>query len=535
MVKDFMQHVRRISVNNSGLSVVELLVALALLSIFLSMGFTFYLFGVRSFDTGERQSDVQQNARLAGDFITKELRVAERVIIFDEYDGDINEINVQAINDVVDEGIIEDYLIYFIFLKDGDIFYQKITDTNNPDPAEVLGAISDRINFGLDFTVSPDEDNIIAFTLSAEDQETGRVYSFDTEVLVLNTSSIESEYSDSGKAVFFRIPDPPEPAIQTIRLARTGHVYNNPDNLDLSFLDLSVYTANVADDNEININLIKQNLNGTVSAKYTETNNIITDNRVEIRMQYNFSDLKFGYYVIEAESPENNFSSQRRFYYVEPFICDPNIRQLGNSMNHDLSIEIEGIDSNDLKHIDAFFLNTDDSPFNDEDLRISLIDGNGDLINVLEIIQEPSFSNGVFKIRYRLGSLDPGFRVKAEIAETTRDFRFQIQSITVEDKKEGFGKVTIITSGLDDEEKPITGIELFKVGVDDTLNQVSVTDYSVPALSDLIVEGNKIEFNLDLINDELLDSNLRLRVDIDHNIFYSDSFSITNTQSATDD
>ncbi|MBT9174307.1 MAG: hypothetical protein DDT21_02721 [Syntrophomonadaceae bacterium] len=59
-----------------GLSLIELIVAVAVLSIAIFLGVSFFSFGTRSFARGDLQSQVQADVRAASFFITQELRNA---------------------------------------------------------------------------------------------------------------------------------------------------------------------------------------------------------------------------------------------------------------------------------------------------------------------------------------------------------------------------------------------------------------------------------------------------------------------------
>jgi len=64
-----------------GLSVVELMIVLSLLSIVLAIGYLYFGFGAQAFERGERLSIAQQSSRLASIFITREIRFANEIII----------------------------------------------------------------------------------------------------------------------------------------------------------------------------------------------------------------------------------------------------------------------------------------------------------------------------------------------------------------------------------------------------------------------------------------------------------------------
>jgi len=93
--------------NNKGLTLVEILVAMGLIVIVISLGFTLLFFGMRSFDTGTAQAHTQQNVRLVGDYMRSELRNAVEITAsgsgtpFFEIDGDVFKHNGNAVtNDV---------------------------------------------------------------------------------------------------------------------------------------------------------------------------------------------------------------------------------------------------------------------------------------------------------------------------------------------------------------------------------------------------------------------------------------------------
>ena len=73
--------------NSKGLSVIELLIALSLLGIVLALGFSYFFFGANTFKVGETQSNLQRDIRLTSDFITREVRNAIDLALFDSNSG----------------------------------------------------------------------------------------------------------------------------------------------------------------------------------------------------------------------------------------------------------------------------------------------------------------------------------------------------------------------------------------------------------------------------------------------------------------
>ncbi|EYE89726.1 hypothetical protein Q428_01345 [Fervidicella metallireducens AeB] len=62
-----------------GLTMVELLISLALIGVIILLVSSIYIFGVKIFDKGTTQSNIQVETTQAGDFITKELRNAVEI------------------------------------------------------------------------------------------------------------------------------------------------------------------------------------------------------------------------------------------------------------------------------------------------------------------------------------------------------------------------------------------------------------------------------------------------------------------------
>lgn len=67
--------------NKRGLTLIELIVALAILSIVLAMAFNFFFYGMNVFKLGGIKSDIQQDLNQAAYFITNKIRNVENVSV----------------------------------------------------------------------------------------------------------------------------------------------------------------------------------------------------------------------------------------------------------------------------------------------------------------------------------------------------------------------------------------------------------------------------------------------------------------------
>ncbi len=301
-----------------GLGLIELMIVLALLSITMGIAYTFYTFGLSTFSIGEKQVDVQQNARMVADFITRELRVAEKIVILDSYE-DIEELEI-------DESL-EEYRLHYIYLKEGSVFYEQMGE---PDIRDIVENISGEIEFDLEFKKSETRENLINFNLDAVNIESGRTYSLETEVMALNLEEVEDQSDGSGSAVFYQIPAPPEPYIESIVLSPQVHEYE--DSEETHDVEITVSTHNVPGGSTVNAEFRK--LEGEdESSEVTEVDPVsdlpVEDNYAQFNVDVP-KDLDYGHYffrVSVVNESEDVEISQRRYYYIYPQIYDIHIEK----------------------------------------------------------------------------------------------------------------------------------------------------------------------------------------------------------------
>ena len=369
-----------------GFALLELVIALSLLSIILAMGFMFYFFGVNTFGIGEQQTDVQQNARLAADFITRELRIAEKIVIVDQYE------DLALLDFDVDS---EEYLVYYLYVDDSRLYYEKI-DT----PVELhvlLEGISSKVDFDLEFIKSATEENILHFNLSAENKESGRNYSLETEVLVLNLDEIEDFSSGQGKAVFYQIPAPPNPTFRGIQIEPQSHTWNSSGTQNI---DVNIQTINVPDGADVKAEFFSL-ADGTGGSPIESAEGAILNNSYSFMgSQFTVSrTLDFGYYYIQVtveSDGDDQFSiSQRRYYYINPVVIFKElVSRPGNPHLGTVKLETGGIpqETNVIRRTTAF---VEEDYY--EDLNIALVDGPAGsayrYINY-EFHQTPTWSSG---------------------------------------------------------------------------------------------------------------------------------------------
>ncbi|MBU5444992.1 PilW family protein [Paenibacillus sp. MSJ-34] len=70
---------RKRKLDQKGITLIEVLAGMVLLSLVLGLAVSAYAFGVGAFDSANRRSELQDNVRLASMALTNELRYAEKV------------------------------------------------------------------------------------------------------------------------------------------------------------------------------------------------------------------------------------------------------------------------------------------------------------------------------------------------------------------------------------------------------------------------------------------------------------------------
>lgn len=183
--------------NRRGMSLVELTIVLALMSVVLAVGYLFYDFSVRSFNVGEARSNVQQNVRIASHYIARELRYAFEVQLLDN-------------TFVIPTNVTDDF--EYIFINgDGAVEHRRLGASKVLFGGVDTGAVTDSLVFG----VSPNHDSILDFSIGAV--TTGAApqsYGVGTELYIenlkLSKNLIKNITEETGTAIRF-IRDPLAP------------------------------------------------------------------------------------------------------------------------------------------------------------------------------------------------------------------------------------------------------------------------------------------------------------------------------------
>lgn len=168
---------------NKGLSLIELIITLALLSVTLALGNVLFTAATNIFTLAEKRSTIQQGVRVAGDFITQKVRYADQL-------------------EIIDASIPANFSntsYYYIYQTGSTIQYRTPGEHTG---RSISGGIFADLQFDLLFSKGTNN-RILNFSVQASKMD-AEAYSISSEVLCLNLTTITG--IDSNRAIRFRKP-----------------------------------------------------------------------------------------------------------------------------------------------------------------------------------------------------------------------------------------------------------------------------------------------------------------------------------------
>ena len=166
--------------NSKGVTLIELLIVLMMISFVLFIGYSLYFLGIKSFTTGMDRSDAQFESRKAMEFITKEVQTARKGTVYLDNTNPDTDLNKYIYIDTVTTNPTYGMLMY---------------DDGVHDPV-VKAGIAGKVIF-TSIAFSAPAKGILRVSLTAEGSTNTNTQSFDlsSDIKLLNYSSFNPDGS----------------------------------------------------------------------------------------------------------------------------------------------------------------------------------------------------------------------------------------------------------------------------------------------------------------------------------------------------
>jgi prepilin-type N-terminal cleavage/methylation domain-containing protein len=287
--------------NNSGFTLIELMIALSIL-LFLLMGtYTYFSFGSRSFDRSTDNAYINHNLRLAAELITKEIRFAFSAEILQD-------------NSSVPESINNEDIYIFLNAQNRVEIKSKDGSTHIPTTND------DALALALNFNKSSVADNII-FTVG----DAGSSLDIITEVKILNlTGTISGLNQGSALRISHSINEnssSTEPAFLSVVANPVEHEEGNTQ-----IITVSITTANVVESE----NVVVQFLSSDGITVLEQVSATVVDNNALAAITLPDS-LQSGNYIIKIDVDGISYPYYINYSIVQPITFTINVTNPSNA------------------------------------------------------------------------------------------------------------------------------------------------------------------------------------------------------------
>jgi len=137
-----------------GITLIELILASAILLLVLAVSYPFYSYTTRSIDIATKQREVQQNVLLAKELIEKRIRLSSCLTLLKNAPASPGEKNC--------EGFIKTQELYVT--ESGKLMHS----TEGGNQEELLGSVAEDTNYTLTFEKSGSRPRILSYTIYGE-------------------------------------------------------------------------------------------------------------------------------------------------------------------------------------------------------------------------------------------------------------------------------------------------------------------------------------------------------------------------------
>lgn len=167
---------RKWRLDQKGVTLIELLAALVLLSLILSLAVSAYNFGMNSFHRTTQRSELQDNVRLISHTITSELRYANEVKLLDSCPSSAD--------------LMEGYS-YICLSSDGASIDQMQYAGGTHETSSIVAANQkDSVTYDLEFKIDSSNSSLLSYTI--ESRTGNQTFHVETKLSLLNMELLES-------------------------------------------------------------------------------------------------------------------------------------------------------------------------------------------------------------------------------------------------------------------------------------------------------------------------------------------------------
>jgi len=167
--------------SNKGITLVELLIVIALMSIVIMGATSAFIFGQRTFSKGSDQYELQNNARFAVEEISNELRFATKILINPD-------LSVEDVTGMTKIDYVQTTGLLVIQEPDGSVRNFKISKPNS-------GSLS--------FSPSSSDSSIIKSTIIGQAPRNNNQFNLENEMLCLNLKMINFTINSGSSSVLY--------------------------------------------------------------------------------------------------------------------------------------------------------------------------------------------------------------------------------------------------------------------------------------------------------------------------------------------
>lgn len=214
--------------NERGMTLVEIIIAMALITLILAGAFVMFAFGNTTFRGGSNQRDIQADVRFALETLTNDVRYATKLEILTGGGIDVSLLETKNIDGLY--GAVNPYETY-IYYNDAKEMLVKL-HRETMDTVSFQTDSTDPLSFSLEGTPA----SVLAYRVDGINDTGGKHFDVDAKVLMLNIldKNVSKASGESGGTVIRYMT--PEDSIAAMQFPNTQLIgVNNDQKVEITF------------------------------------------------------------------------------------------------------------------------------------------------------------------------------------------------------------------------------------------------------------------------------------------------------------